>query len=117
MLCDQLLVLSWRVADDGSKVIDEMRLIEVTELKRELGPIRPAARIELFNRFMQAIPANDPLWADADSMGAVALLKYAHRTLQELRLFYTAHLERLFMRGMVLPFLGQRDRYVVRDNL
>jgi hypothetical protein len=51
------------------------------------------------------------------SMGAVALLKYAHRTLQELRLFYTAHLERVFMRGMVLPLPEQRDRYVVRDNL
>jgi hypothetical protein len=51
------------------------------------------------------------------SMGAVALLKYAHRTLQELRLFYTAHLERVFMRGMVLPLPEQRDRYVARDNL
>jgi hypothetical protein len=51
------------------------------------------------------------------SMGAVALLKYAHRTLQQLRLFYTAHLEQIFMRGMVLPVPEQRDRYVVRDNI
>ena len=50
-------------------------------------------------------------------MVAVALLKYAHRTLQEPRLFYAAHIERFFMRGMVLPLPEQRDRYVVRDKV
>ena len=44
-------------------------------------------------------------------------IRYAHRTLQELRLFYTAHIERFFMRGMVLPVPEQRDRYVVRDKV
>jgi len=50
------------------------------------------------------------------SMGAVALLKYAQRTLRNLRQFYTAHLAPILMRGMVLPLPEQRDRYVVRDN-
>ncbi len=37
--------------------------------------------------------------------------------LQELRLFYTAYIERFFMRGMVLPLPEHRDRYVVRDKV
>ena len=59
----------------------------------------------------------DGLMIRTYSMGAVALLKYAHRTLQELRLFYTAHLERILMRGMVLPLPEQRDRYSTRQPL
>ena len=50
------------------------------------------------------------------SMGAVALLEYAHRTLRELRMLYTAHLEPVLIRGRVLPVPEQRDRYVVREN-
>ncbi len=59
----------------------------------------------------------DGLMIRTYSMGAVALLTYAHRTLRDLRMFYTAHLEPLLMRGMILPLPEQRDRYVVRDNL
>jgi len=59
----------------------------------------------------------DGLMIRTYSMGAVALLKYAHRTLQELRLFFTAHIEQFFMRGMVLPLPEQRDRYIVRDKV
>lgn len=59
----------------------------------------------------------DGLMIRTYSVGAVALLKYAHRTLEELRLFYTASLAPVFMRGMVLPLPQQRDRYVVRDNI
>jgi len=59
----------------------------------------------------------DGLMIRTYSMGAVALLKYAHRTLQELRLFYTTHIEQFFMRGMVLPLPEHRDRYVVRDKV
>jgi hypothetical protein len=58
----------------------------------------------------------DGLMIRTYSMGAVALLKYAHRTLRELRMFYTAHLAPILMRGMVLPLPEHRDRYVVRDN-
>ena len=66
MLRDQSLVLSERVANDGSKVIDEMRVIKIPQLKRELDPIRPAARIQLFDRLMQTITANDLLWTARD---------------------------------------------------
>jgi hypothetical protein len=50
-------------------------------------------------------------------VAAAGLLKYAHQTLRELRMFYTAQLEPIFMRGMILPLPEQRDRYVVCDNL
>jgi hypothetical protein len=41
-------------------------------------------------------------------VGAAGLLKYAHQTLRELRMFYTAHLEPILMRGMVLPLPEQK---------
>lgn len=59
----------------------------------------------------------DGLMIRTYSVAAVGLLKYAHQTLRELRMFYTARLEPILMRGMVLPLPEQRDRYVVRDNL
>jgi hypothetical protein len=59
----------------------------------------------------------DGLMIRTYSVAAAGLLKYAHQTLRELRMFYTTHLEPILMRGMVLPLPEQRDRYVVRDNL
>jgi len=54
------------VAEYGFEIVDEMSLVKVAEIESELGPIGAAARAELFHKFMQAIPADDPLWAGAN---------------------------------------------------
>ena len=49
----------------------------------------------------------------AYAVGSSALLRYAHRVLEDLRLFCTRHM--LFpMRGMILPLPENRDQFVVR---
>ncbi len=50
------------------------------------------------------------------SIAAAAALRYAQLTVNSLRAFYVAHLERrIGARGMVLPLPQQRDAYIVRD--
>ncbi len=50
------------------------------------------------------------------SLGAAALLRYAQRSIGELRRFYNAHLQTRFLAGAVLPGLENRDRFVIRDT-
>lgn len=47
------------------------------------------------------------------SVGASALLRYAHRVLEELRLFYIKHLG-FTQGGMILPTPENRDLFVVK---
>jgi hypothetical protein len=49
----------------------------------------------------------------AYAIGSSALLRYAHRVLEDLRLFCTQRM--LFARGaMILPMQENRDQFVVR---
>ena len=48
------------------------------------------------------------------STAAAALLHYAHKTLEECRLFYTHKIENL--RGTILPMVQNRDQFIVRAS-
>jgi hypothetical protein len=51
----------------------------------------------------------------AYAIGSSALLRYAHRVLEDLRLFCTQRM--LFARGaMILPMQENRDQFVVRAS-
>ncbi len=47
--------------------------------------------------------------------GSALLLKYARRTIDELRDFYKKHLDNRFTQGSILPMPEIRDRFIVRD--
>src|SRR6266567_3828996 len=56
-----LLIPCGSVANDGTKIIDEMRLIKVPEFQRHLGPVKLLAGIEPLNQFVQTVPPDHPL--------------------------------------------------------
>lgn len=51
----------------------------------------------------------------AYSTTATILLRYARQALDDLRRFYSEHLQERHMIGSVLPMIEQRDRFIVRD--
>ena len=49
------------------------------------------------------------------SSASAILLSYAKKAIDDLRIFYTTHVEHKIMRGsFVLPMEGQRDKFVVK---
>jgi hypothetical protein len=90
-------------------------LRKVADLFNRLGDLRDAIAHFLIERdgAESHVYLADGMQLHMYAMGASALLRYAHRVLEELRLFYVRHLS-LRQRGMVLPMPENRDQFIVR---
>ena len=70
---ESTLILSGRIASDGSEIIYQVSLVEVPEVECDLGPVQTDAGIEPPDQLVQAVPANYPLGRDADIIAEDAL--------------------------------------------
>src|SRR5271155_5825115 len=55
------LVVGGRVPGDGSKIMNEMGLVEVAEFEGEIGPVQRLPGFEPIDQLVQSISLDDPL--------------------------------------------------------
>jgi hypothetical protein len=90
---------------------------KVADLFNKLGDFRDAIAHFLIERdgAESHVYLADGVHLRMYAIGASALLRYAHRVLEELRQFYVRHLS-LRQGGMVLPMPENRDQFIVRAH-
>jgi hypothetical protein len=90
-------------------------LRKVADLFNKLGDFRDAIVHFLIERdgTESHVYLADGMQLRMYATGAAALLRYAHRVLEELRQFYVRHLS-LRQGGMLLPMPENRDQFIVR---
>src|SRR5436305_1043238 len=115
------LELGGCVAEDRFEVVDQMCLVEVAEIERELREVKALAGAEAFDSFMKTVAADDPLGADAYVFAEEALqgaLAYGRASSKVIYCEHIALLERLpneFFRehGFVVGFGNARLKEAV----
>lgn len=60
------LILRRRIANDGTEIVDEVRLIVIAEFECKLGVVGLCAGVDPLKKLVQAVAANDPFWRNAD---------------------------------------------------
>lgn len=92
------------------------RITRVSDLFKELSELRHGAVHFLLER--DGPDAHVYLARGQDirnySVSSAILLSYAIRAIDHLRMFYNKHIESRLNRGMILPMVEQRDRFIVK---